>query len=1099
MPFEYIFGKASFLEDEFIVNRHTLIPRPETEELVSKVITDPYFTYLLERSNKKNIKILDIGTGCGVIGITLKKYFSNADITGVDISSSALRVAKRNHQRILPKSIKNGIRWINADVFSGEVSKKLNEERFDLIVSNPPYIGWEEKKDLSSSVVDYEPSIALFAGWDGLDFYRNLSYHLDGWLEKEGMVYLELGWKQGEKGNTMDEINKEKETNEDKEINDESEEETIQWNLDPEVIKEREHDHLVCVLDSKGKTFRHEIFKEYKAHRPPMPNSLSKQIKVIVQVLDFLGIPVVSKTSLEADDLIAHYSRQSQEEVEIFSHDKDLMQLVNERVRVVQLDRQNQQYVIFDQERVEKKFQTPPNHLVDYLSLMGDSSDNIPGVKGVGEKTAVMLINEFGDLDSIYKNLDKIPEKHRKKLIQDKNSAFISRELVCLKEQLNRLDKSFIEDLPSLNDLTYQSCQAEKIKDIWELHECTSLIKKYSLLPPFEKIEGKTILEILKGISPTEITEDKNHLKRFTRHTLHHEEWGDLVETIKLQGQFVFDLETTSLVPFDAKVVSAVIVLPNQHSYYIPVVTHKLDLEMKWIETFKKVLGSNEIKKIGHNLKFEYSILKEKGIELNGIEHDTMIHAYMTEPDLNAFKLEDLIQSHFGVSKPSYKEMSKGYESILDIPKDLLEDYTFQDGEYTTLLYEIQVKGKALNDKELDIYKNWELPLLVVLANMEFEGVVIDTNYLKNLEKILQTSLSITEKEIIELAGEDFNINSTKQLQTILFEKLSINPVKKTKTGYSTDNYVLERLKKNYPIAESLLQHRKTAKLLNTYVEALPKLVHPRTGRIHTHYNQSVTATGRLSSTSPNLQNIPVSEGSQGIRRAFVVDSGYEIVSIDYSQVELRIVGFLSKDAKLLEAYESNRDIHTQTAHLLFGKPMEDVLSEERKIAKTINFSVIYGISAFSLAEDLGIPRNDAQVFIDIFFSNYSNVKSYQEKILHQARTNGWVETYFGRKRYIKDINSENMIVKNRAERIAFNTVIQGTASDIIKRAMVNVQKKFVGSPIKMVMQVHDELVFYVPTDLVKKTVPQLEKLLIDITPFDGILTVNTTIEKHWG
>ncbi len=868
------------------------------------------------------------------------------------------------------------------------------------------------------------------------------------------------------------------------------------------IITERSHDRLVCILDSKGKTFRHELYEEYKAHRPPMPDSLSEQIAVIIDILGHLSIPVVNVVGLEADDIIAYYAQNFSGELEIVSFDKDLLQLITPQIKVTHIDKQ-QGYVVFGEDEVREKIGVSPTQVIDYLSLVGDTSDNVPGVRGIGNKTALKLIDEYGSLEDIYRVIGDIPSRYAGKLREGKKNAFLSRDLVDLQNHLTLISNDKLEKIPPLKELSYGHVDISQVKEIWQEYECFSLIKKYRLIDKKEKITIKGLLagELKDSDSLHEEALRQNNLSRFIRHVLSPQDWENCIKAIRKQGSMVFDLETTSLIPFESRIVAAVVVLPDGASYYFSIIEGKTDRQQLWLNSFRDVLEDSQIAKIGHNLKFEYTILKHHGVVLDGIVHDTMLFEYLADPDRNAFKLSDLVKKYFQVEKQSYNEMAKGYSDITSIPPDTLRVYTHEDGEYTYLIYEEQLKH-PLSKVEEKLYRELELSLLKVLGEMELTGVVLDTKHLANLEKILSSSLNNLKKDIHRLAGESFNINSTKELQRILFEKLRIDPVKKTKTGFSTDSFVLEKLSRLHPIAESLVQYRKTIKLLNTYVETLPQLVHPITGRLHTHYNQSVAVTGRLSSNNPNLQNIPVSDGTQGIRYAFIAPPGHDLVKTDYSQVELRIVAYLSQDPQLLKAYEEDYDIHSLTAHLIFGKPIEEILLEERNIAKTINFSVIYGISAFSLSEELKISREEAQFFIDNYFKSYAGVKGYQNQVLDTAQGQGWVETYYGRKRYVREINSNNYLYRSRAERIAFNTIIQGTASDIIKKAMVNIQtlleKNKEYSTIKMVMQVHDELVFYVPEEITEKVTSILEKELTQIPPFDKILSVNTKVGKHW-
>ncbi len=863
------------------------------------------------------------------------------------------------------------------------------------------------------------------------------------------------------------------------------------------LFKERDFTKIICTLDSKGPSFRKKLYNDYKANRPPMPDDLKEQIDIIKKILSYLGIPTVAKTSYEADDIIASYalSAPKSDQIAIFSSDKDLLQLVNDHVTVLTNDRKTNLFLELNRDKVIEKMKVAPGQIADYLALLGDTADNIPGVAGVGKVTAEKLIKEFDSLENLYENLTEkeLSPTIKKKLSAGKDSAFLSKKLILL--------NSIIPGLPSLEEINFSPVQIRDLLKILEELEFNSLKKKFLAFEANqEKLTIKEILSDDANQKKPESIKKTSWENPFTRKEISLKELSSVIEKIKQEKIFTFDLETTSLNPFEAKIVAIVFAFKDQQSFYLRIMeeTQGQENQDTFLNNFKPILEDEQIKKIGHNLKFEYLILKAKGIHLKGISFDTMIAEYFLDPDKNHFNLEDMIFHYFQYQKIKFKELIKNQDSIFTIEKEALKNYTYEDGEFTFLIY--QEQKKKLTEAQLELFNNVDIPFIEVLGDMEIRGVLIDEKVLQSLQENLSKKIVQEEKRIYALVGEEFNINSTKQLQKILFEKLAIKPIKKMKTGFSTDNYVLEKLAPNYVIATFILNYRKFNKLLSTYVLALPKLISPITGRVHTSYNQAVAATGRLSSNNPNLQNIPIGKESAGIRKAFIAPHGFTLVSIDYSQVELRILAWLAKDESFLEAYQKKIDIHQKTASLLFGKNVEEIGLEERTIAKTINFSVIYGISAHALSEDLKVSYQEANEFIKIFFASYPKVKTYQEKILTFARENGFVETYYKRKRWVKDILSSQFFVKARAERIAFNSVIQGTASDIIKKAMLNLQEKIKANTIsaQMVMQVHDELVFYIAENEVEENVDKITKTLTNIKPFHEILEVNVMKGKNW-
>ena len=857
-----------------------------------------------------------------------------------------------------------------------------------------------------------------------------------------------------------------------------------------------DYDLVIIALDSKGKTFRHDLDKNYKAQRPPMPDALKVQIGFLVKLLKDMGIPCINAQGFEADDIIGTYASTAvNEKIEtfIFSTDKDLMQLINQTTQLIAFDQKTNQLVTKDAQSVKDKFLVLPENMIDYLALTGDRSDNIPGVQGIGPKSATKLVEDYKSLEQIYANLETIKNKSiQKKLFANKKNAFLSKKLVMIEKNM--------DSIPPLSSLNLKKINLKNVNKKLSDKECFNLLKLYQF--PKENIHENidfdgTLLELIKN--PPKTTKIATKTPVFKRSLIKTKEDFDWFLTLaKKEKLIIFDLETTSLDSFEAKLIAVVFVFPSHLSFYLAFQTKTQNYLPIFLQPFKDLMEDESIKKIGHNLKYEYSILKEQNITLKGLAQDTMLREYIINPIKSHYNLENLIKQYFGIEKKNYQELEKEYESIWDIPEKDLETYTFEDGEYTCLLY--QAQEKKLSEEITKPYYLIDIPLITVLAHMELEGVLIDSLYLQKISKEMSLELEEIEKKIHDLAEEEFNINSTKQLQKILFEKLAIKPVKKTKTGYSTDTDVLKKLSYKYPLANFLLKHRKFSKLLNTYINALPKMINPHTDKIHTSYSQIIAATGRLSSHNPNLQNIPIkTKEGRNIRKAFIAPKGYKVVSIDYSQVELRILAQLSKDTILLKAYENNQDIHLETASLLFKTAPEMINEDQRRIAKTINFSVIYGISAYALSEDLGITREEAKHFIDLYFEHYKKVTQYIQYIIEQTRKTLFVKTFYGRKRPVLDINASQFHIRSRAERIAFNNVIQGTAADIIKLSMIEIDQQIKRSQIKanMIMQIHDELVFYIKEEVLNETIKKISKCMTDVKPFEKILDVNITCEDY--
>lgn len=835
------------------------------------------------------------------------------------------------------------------------------------------------------------------------------------------------------------------------------------------IVKDNEPDMLAVAFDMKGPTFRHKKYEDYKIQRKPMPDDLVAQMPYIKKLVRAYNIPIFEMEGYEADDVLATIARRAEEkdiETYIVTGDKDALQIVDSHIKVYSTHNDG---VIYDAHKVKEEYGVEPKRMIDIMSLMGDAIDNIPGVKGIGEKTAVELISEFGSLDELYKNIDKIKSESRKKMLtENKDMAYMSRELAVLDEKVPiKID---FEDL--------------EIKKPDEP----------ALLELFKELEFKSLL---KGVTP------KGTLKS-TYETIEDEEaFKKLVHTLKGLKEFAFDFETTGTDPMLASPVGVSFSWKTGHACYVPMnANFTIDHVMK---ALKPIFEDASIRKIGQNIKYEYIILANQGITLKGISFDTMVASYVLNPSKANHNLEDICLEYLNhkMTTPIEELIGKGKNAItmdkVDIAK--VSAYCCEDSDVTFRLKEILEKDLA--GKGLDkLFNDAEIPLVEVLAIVEINGVSINKEYLGELSVEVEHKLAKLTKEIYEKAGEEFNINSPKQLSKILFEKLKLPIIKKTKTGISTNEDVLIKLKSKHALPKALLEYRELAKLKSTYIDSLPELINPKTGKVHTSFNQTVTATGRLSSSEPNLQNIPIrTEEGRKIRKAFVSSSrGNVLLSGDYSQIELRILAHLSGDKQLSKAFKEGLDIHAFTAGLVFGVKETDVTDEMRAMAKTVNFGVLYGMSPYGLSQSLDIGVDKAKEFIDAYFERYPSVKDYLEGLLADARKNGFVSTILGRRRYIPEINNQDMRIRQFAERTAINAPIQGSAADVIKVAMIAINEKLSKSAMgtKMTLQVHDELVFDVPREELDKACKIIKDGMENIIKLKVPLGVHVEVGNNW-
>jgi DNA polymerase-1 len=839
------------------------------------------------------------------------------------------------------------------------------------------------------------------------------------------------------------------------------------------VLKEHQPDYLAIVLDSKAPTFRSEVYKEYKANRPAMPEALVPQIPYIRRIIEEYQIATLEMEGYEADDLIGTVAKGLAPEVDvvIITGDKDILQLVSDRIQVYDTMKEKR----FGVEEVVQRFGVKPEQVVEVMGLAGDAIDNIPGVPGIGEKTAIELIKTFGSIENLLTHLDQVRQKKLKENLETYGEqARLSRKLATIHT-----------DAPltyRLNDFAPSSPNQNGLREIFKELEFNKLLK--------------------------ELPEEKRPERRDYRLITDQNEFLALLEELKKAKSFSIDLETTSPYPMWADLVGISLSYKSDQAFYIPV-GHRLreaeeQLPLPWVlKELKPILEDRKVNKVGQNLKYEWIVLKRYGMHLQGIYCDTMIASYLLNPTKHNHNLGEIAREYLDRNVTDYKEVvGTGSKEVTFDRVDLerARDYSCGDADVTLQLSH-PLLPKLEEEGLKDLYYQMELPLAIVLAKMEMNGVKIDIDLLQEFSKEIETQLQQKMERIYGLAGEVFNINSSQQLGKILFDKLKLPVIKKTKTGYSTDVDVLTKLSLQHDLPLEILGYRNLSKLKSTYIDALPKLIHPITGRVHTSYNQTVTATGRLSSSDPNLQNIPIraEEGSR-IRQAFIPEKGWTIVSADYSQIELRILAHFSQDETLMEAFHKEEDIHTRTASEIFGVPMEKVTPSMRREAKVINFGIIYGMSAYGLSQQLGSEPKIAQAYIDAYFKKYPKAQTYIEYSLEEARQKGYVTTLLHRRRYLPDIQSPTVAIRQASERMAINTPLQGTAADIIKLAMIHIQNRIeeLSLSTKMIMQVHDELVFEVPEEELQKALPMIQDGMETVMELSVPLKVSIHSGKNW-
>mgnify|MGYP001812887185 FL=1 len=851
------------------------------------------------------------------------------------------------------------------------------------------------------------------------------------------------------------------------------------------LLAEYRPERMAVVFDARGKTFRDDLFAEYKANRPPMPDELAVQVEPLHELVRALGLPLLQISGVEADDVIGTLARQASEQgipAVISTGDKDMAQLVDERITLVN----TMSNTTLDSAGVEAKFGVPPSRIIDLLALMGDSSDNIPGVPKVGPKTAAKWLNQYGSLDAVIASAADIKGKVGESLRDSLDTLALSRELATIRTDVE-LETAPVDLQPGAPDVAL-------LRDLYQ---------QLGFNRWLDELEGGTEADApANGASPASVDYET---------VLTDMRLVDWLDRLKAAGQFAFDTETTSLDYMAARIVGVSFAVEAGSAAYVPLAhdypgaPEQLDRDTV-LEKLRPLLESEEYKKIGHHIKYDRNVLANHGIILSGIGFDSMLESYVLDSTATRHDMDSVAKKYLGHTNITYEEVAgKGAKQLTfnEVPIETAAPYAAEDADITLRLHEAMWPRLEAETGLEEIFRDIELPLVTVLSDMEQAGVAIDTDMLARQSGELASRILEIEQEAHREAGQPFNLGSPKQIQEILFDKLQLPVLAKTPKGApSTAEGVLQELALDYPLPRLILDWRSFSKLKSTYTDKLPEQVNPETGRVHTSYHQAVAATGRLSSSDPNLQNIPVrTEEGRRIRQAFVARAGCVLLAADYSQIELRIMAHLSSDAGLLKAFAEEADVHRATAAEVFGVVPEAVTGEQRRSAKAINFGLIYGMSAFGLAKQLGVPRGAAQEYIDLYFARYPGVRDYMEATREQARDQGYVETVFGRRLYLPEIRSRNGQRRAAAERTAINAPMQGTAADIIKRAMISLHG-WLGTmdrdDVTMIMQVHDELVFEVAKDRIEAVREQIERHMMEAASLKVPLVVDVGTGSNW-
>lgn len=885
-------------------------------------------------------------------------------------------------------------------------------------------------------------------------------------------------------------------------------------NMLKSLVRQYSPEQMIVIFDAKGPTFRNEMYPEYKANRPPMPDDLRTQIQPLHKIIEAMGLPLVAIEGVEADDVIGTIADQQSKlgnKVLISTGDKDMAQLVNEHVTLIN----TMTNTLLNPESVETKFGVKPELIIDYLALMGDKVDNIPGVPGVGEKTAVALIQGLGSIKNIYNHLDDVAglgfrgsKTMKAKLVDNQEQLDMSYQLATIK-----LD---VQHDISAQDMFIKSPDKEKLAELYKECEFKRWLSEVlagnsNSEPP---LVGSNVKPENLQTEDAEVTASTTINKDAYQTILTLEQWQVVLSEVEQSKLIAFDTETTSIDYMDAELVGfslayefkediKAVYVPLAHDY--PEAPKQISID-EITPSLKLLLEDESINKVGQNLKYDINVLAKYHLNIKGIVGDTMLQSYVFNSTATKHNMDSLALKYLGHNCISFEEIAgKGAKQLTfnQINLETAAPYAAEDADITLRLYQYFDEKLQATPSLNQLFNQIELPLMPILSHIEQNGVLIDADQMHALSSEFSTKLQQLEQQAHELAGEAFNLASPKQLQVILFEKLELPIVKKTPKGApSTAEEVLVELSHDYELPKVIMEFRGLSKLKSTYTDKLPLMIKPATGRVHTSYHQAIAATGRLSSTDPNLQNIPIrNENGRRIREAFIADEGKSVVAIDYSQIELRIMAHLSGDEALLKAFEQNLDIHKTTASEVFSTPFDQVTTDQRRAAKAVNFGLIYGMSAFGLARQLGIARGEAQSYIDKYFERFPGVLTYMETTRANAEDKGYVETLYGRRLYLPDITARNVPRRKAAERAAINAPMQGSAADIIKMAMINVYQWLIDGNIedvKLVMQVHDELVFEIESSKVEHYLPILTKLMEDAASLNVPLVADSGTGKNW-
>jgi len=872
------------------------------------------------------------------------------------------------------------------------------------------------------------------------------------------------------------------------------------------VYKDLKPDYLVATFDLKGPTFRHKEYKEYKATREKKPDELYEQIPIIKEVVRAFGIPIFEKEGYEADDVIATIATKLKAisyklKAVIVTGDMDTLQLVDDATEVYSMHKGISDILIYDTQQVKVRYDgLAPEQVVDFKALRGDPSDNIPGVKGIGEKTAIELLREFTTLENIYKNLDskKIKPRYQKLLSEQKEGAFLSKKLVTL-----------VKNVPISLDKEGCKAQALNIKTI---------------VPLFQRLEFKSLLARVLSLSEGEqkhaeisgsgASKEKTPLEKpigkphaveegsVSYHLIDTEKkFTVFLQKLKQQKEFAFDTETNSVIALAKNgLVGTGFAWKTTEAYFVP-------KNKTWYEKLKPIFENPKIKKIGQNIKFDIEALFSSGIRVEGVLFDTMIASYLINPGSRQHSLDSMAFTEFGYQMQPIEDLigkkGKNQKTMAEVPLERVSNYCCEDVDFTLRLVQ-PLKKQLAESNNVGLFEKIEMPVVYTLFEMEKNGVKIDSDFLATMSKSLGSKIKALEEKIYTVSGKTFNIASPIQLKEILFDVLNISTdgLHKTKTGISSAAAELEKLKDKHPVISLIMEYRELAKLLSTYVDALPKLVSKQDGRVHTSFNQTIAATGRLSSSNPNLQNIPIrTQLGQEIRKAFIADKGNVLIAADYSQIELRVIASLANDKAMIEGFKNNEDIHIRTASEIAGVEQSKVTPQMRRAAKAINFGIIYGMGSYGLATREGISNKEAKQFIEKYFALHGTIKEYLEKTKELAREKGYVETLFGRRRYFPEIHSSVHPIRAAAERMATNHPIQGTAADLIKLAMIEIYKKLpaISKNTKMILQVHDELIFEAPQGDVEKVALCIKDAMEKVYELRAPIVAKVEAGKNWG